>query len=186
MGPQLGRSKCGLQAILEAREMVFQQHFLYFHFQSRRIFALIGYYVHTSLLIILSNVSSLTSLTKAKHVMFFCLVFSVLYERSRSPLFCFFVLPDNHMLWWLDEWSDHHETIRSSFYTQLSMEEEEVKFGNIQIPLGYYRGTIVNGSKLEAMIGFPPPYYRNKTRWSSEYELLRSSFLHLWLLGCWV
>ena len=89
VGPQLGRSKCGLQAILEAREMVFQQHFLYFHFQSRRIFALIGYYVHTSLLIILSNVSSLTSLTKAKHVMFFCLVFSVLYERSRSPLFLF-------------------------------------------------------------------------------------------------
>ena len=98
--------------------------------------------------------------------------------------FCFFVLPDNHMLWWLDEWSDHHETIRSSFYTQLSMEEEEVKFGNIQIPLGYYRGTIANGSKLEAMIGFPPPYYRNKTRWSS--ECMSWAFftpLTAWMLG---
>ena len=100
MGPQLGRSKCGLQAILEAREMVFQQHFLYFHFQSRRIFALIGYYVHTSLLIILSNVSSLTSLTKAKHVMFFCRYACVFSMKGQEVLllFCFFVLPDNHML----------------------------------------------------------------------------------------
>ena len=70
----------------------------FFYFPSFS-FAMIGFYVVTSLLIILSNVSSLTSLTKAKHVMFFLrLVFSVLYERSRSPLFCFFVLPDNHML----------------------------------------------------------------------------------------
>ena len=87
MGPQLGRSKCGLQAILEAREMVFQQHFLYFHFQSRRIFALIGYYVHTSLLIILSNVSSLTSLTKAKHVMFFCASSSQFSMKGQEVLF---------------------------------------------------------------------------------------------------